>query len=263
VERNVFGLKPPPPAPGPDDNKPPAPKIFLTGITTILGTKVALMKLTPPPAKPGEPAKEESFTLKVGQRQSELEALEIDEKAGTVKVNEYGTITTLSFESNGVKTASAPAAPGPAPHPGVGGAPPPAGGAPAFPTGRPARMALPGAPSAPPGAYGGAPAPSAYNAAPAASSYGSLPVGATPTQTAAQQQEPSLSGEAQLAVMAAQHLQNQDKIFPPPLPPVAQMLAEPGSSESTPAAATPERRGPPLPPGGARTPPPAPPQMPQ
>ena len=69
VERNVFGLKPPPPPPGPEDNKPPAPKIFLTGITTILGTKVALMKLTPPPAKPGEPAKEESFTLKVGQRQ--------------------------------------------------------------------------------------------------------------------------------------------------------------------------------------------------
>ena len=113
VERNVFGLKAPAPPPDPEANKPPPPKIFLTGITTILGNKRALMKLTPP-AKPGEPAKEQSFTLGEGQRDGELEVLEIDEKAGTVKVNEFGTVMTLSFENNGVKAGPAPA-PGGAP----------------------------------------------------------------------------------------------------------------------------------------------------
>ena len=143
VDRNVFGLKSPPPPPDPEANKPPPPKVFLTGITTILGNKRALLKTTPP-AKPGEPAKEQSFTLGEGQRDGEIEVLEIDEKAGTVKVNDYGTITTLDFDKNGVKVAGgvppAPGAPGaPAARPGgfvpgpVGNPFPPAGGANALP----------------------------------------------------------------------------------------------------------------------------------
>jgi hypothetical protein len=116
VERNVFGLKPPPPPPSPEDNKPPPPKIILTGITTILGNKRALLKFTPPP-KPGEPAKEQAFTLAEGEREGGLEVLEIDEKAATVKVNNYGTVATLDFESNGIKTPTA--APGVPPQPGM------------------------------------------------------------------------------------------------------------------------------------------------
>ena len=115
VDRNVFGLKPPPPPPDPEANKPPPPKVFLTGITTILGNKRALLKMTPP-AKPGQPAKEESFTLGEGQREGDIEVLEIDEKAGTVKVNNYGTVTTLDFDKDGVKVAGGPA-------PVAGGAP--------------------------------------------------------------------------------------------------------------------------------------------
>src|SRR6267378_902744 len=86
VDRNVFALKPPPPPPPPpavDNTKPTGPKIILTGITTILG-KRALMKATLPrqnePGKPPEPAKEESFMLKEGERQGEIEVLEINDK---------------------------------------------------------------------------------------------------------------------------------------------------------------------------------------
>ena len=110
VDRNVFGLKPPPPPPDPESTKPPPPKVFLTGITTILGNRRALLKMTPP-AKPGEPAKEQSFTLGEGQREGEIEVLEINEKVGTVKVNNYGTVTTLDFDKDGVKVAGGTAPP--------------------------------------------------------------------------------------------------------------------------------------------------------
>ena len=43
TERNIFGLKPPPPPTSPESqNKLPTPKIKLTGITTILGRKQVL-----------------------------------------------------------------------------------------------------------------------------------------------------------------------------------------------------------------------------
>jgi hypothetical protein len=124
VERNVFGLKPPPAPPDPEVNKPPPPKITLTGITTILGNKRALLKFTPPVTKAGEQPKEQAFTLAEGQGEGGLEVLEIDEKAGTVKVNNYGTVATIDFESNGVKTQ--PGAPGAPPQPGMPPGMPPA-----------------------------------------------------------------------------------------------------------------------------------------
>ena len=130
VERNVFGLKPPPPPPSPEDNKPPPPKILLTGITTILGNKRALMKMTPPVTKPGEQPKEQGFTLAEGERDGGLEVLEIDEKEGTVKVNNYGTVATLNFKDDGVKTAP--------------GAPP--GAPPGVPPGMRPGLPMPGAP---------------------------------------------------------------------------------------------------------------------
>jgi len=107
VERNLFGLNPPPLQPDVEAaNRPQPSKITLTGITTLLGRKLALMK-TPPWAKPGEQAKpEEFFILAVGERQAEIEVLEIDEVAGTVKVNNAGTVETVSFEKNGVMPGS-------------------------------------------------------------------------------------------------------------------------------------------------------------
>src|SRR5438445_13350489 len=86
VDRNVFGLKdpPPPPPPNPDAGKPPTPPITLTGITTVLGNKRAFLTLQLP-AKQPEPAKTPSLMLTEGQRDGEVEVLEIDEKERTVK----------------------------------------------------------------------------------------------------------------------------------------------------------------------------------
>jgi hypothetical protein len=184
VERNVFGLKPPPPPPDPEAHHPPPPKIVLQGITTFGHIKRALFKMQLPP-KPGEPAKgEQSFILAEGQRDGDIEVLEINATAGSefVKVNNFGTITNLTFENNGIKTASA-AAPGPQPGP-RGFVPPPAnpfgaGGAPT----RPMRM-NPAAAAAASGGYGGTASPtsyggmrgqSTYTAAPAAPAYNPNP----------------------------------------------------------------------------------------
>jgi len=101
-ERNLFGLKPPPQI----TNESPATqlaKIVLTGITTILGDKRALMKLLPPIGKPGDPANEQSLILSEGQRDGKIEVLAIDENAGSVKVNNCGTVVTLTFEKDGAR----------------------------------------------------------------------------------------------------------------------------------------------------------------
>ena len=135
VERNVFHLNPPPAPPDPEANKPPPPKIFLTGITTLMGSRRALLK-TAPTGKPGEAAKEKSYMLAEHERMDDLEVLAIDEVAGSVKVSYAGIETTVNFKDNAVATAAsaapappvpgAPGAPGgPAPNPGFPGQPPP------------------------------------------------------------------------------------------------------------------------------------------
>lgn len=210
VDRNVFGLRPPPPPPSPEANKPPPPNIILNGITTILGKKQALMKINLPP-KPPEPAKEQAFILTVGQRDGEIEVLAIDEQAGMVTVNDYGTITNLTLKDNGPKTAGggAPAGAVPAhgmiPPPG-GQVPAPFGGNPAFrsiPTMRPMRPLGMGT--------GGAMSPAATTTAATTASPGIYTgggatlsgFGSTPTTTAQPQQPamPQLSTEEVAAMM--------------------------------------------------------------
>jgi hypothetical protein len=111
VERNVFGLKSPPPPPPPPDNKPPPPKVTLTGITTMFGNKRALLKVQMP-ARPQEPAHEQSFILAEGERDGDIEVVEIDDTAGTIKVNNFGTLMTVAFdkESNKAPGGAAPGA---------------------------------------------------------------------------------------------------------------------------------------------------------
>lgn len=107
VDRNVFNLKPPP---NPEDNLPPKeppPKIILTGFTTILGDKRVLFKVQVPP-RPANQAKEESYILTEGQRDGDIEVLEIDEKAGSAKFNNHGTVQTLDLANNGAKPSAAP-----------------------------------------------------------------------------------------------------------------------------------------------------------
>jgi hypothetical protein len=127
VERNAFALKPPPPLPDTTPEKPPAPKFFLTGITDIVGKKLALFKSDPTPGKPGQPAsKEESYMLAEGQRQGDVEVMTIDKIARIVKMSYAGTVMTLDFTNNAAKVAAgapppggAPGVPGQAPPPGI------------------------------------------------------------------------------------------------------------------------------------------------
>jgi len=115
VSRNVFGLvsaqpqvKDPPPT--------PLAKVRVVGITTMLGDRRALLKVSLP-ALPPEPAKEFSCILTVGQREGPVEVLEIDERAGSVRVNNSGTVAVLTLEQEGPRpqSPSLPLAPLPMP----------------------------------------------------------------------------------------------------------------------------------------------------
>ena len=104
-ERNLFALKPAPPPPTNDPPPLALPKIVLNGITTVLGRKLAIMKALFP-AKPGEAAKEETYMLAEGQRDGDIEVLQVDEKAGSVRLNNFGTIMTLTLDKDAPKPAA-------------------------------------------------------------------------------------------------------------------------------------------------------------
>src|SRR5436853_2071359 len=80
--RNIFGLKQPQ-VQNQVTQPPPTqlPTVKLTGITTILGYKLALLKIQPP-LKPGEQPREQTLMLTEGQRDGDIEVLQIDEKTG-------------------------------------------------------------------------------------------------------------------------------------------------------------------------------------
>jgi hypothetical protein len=103
--RNVFGLKDPPPVVVPPPPPPALPKIILTGIATISGSKLAFLRVQFL-AKPGEPAREQSMMLKEGQREAGIEILQIDEKAGRIQVNNLGTEMPVTFDKDALKTAA-------------------------------------------------------------------------------------------------------------------------------------------------------------
>jgi hypothetical protein len=130
-ERNLFGLKEIPPDVPPTNKEPPPalPKVFLTGITTLLGNKIAFFSVQFP-TKPGQPAKEQqSLTLAEGQRDEGIELLTIDEIGKQVRINNSGTEMTLNFDKDGIKTvgnttaATAPNPGQPSPTPGMGTTP--------------------------------------------------------------------------------------------------------------------------------------------
>jgi hypothetical protein len=261
VERNVFGLKPPPPPPDPEANKPPLPKITLTGIITVGGAKRVLLKTPPPQPKPGEPPKtEQGFILAVGEREGEIEVLEIDEKAGSVKVNYGGTVADLTFEKDGVKGPATPA-PGALPAPGV---PPPMRTLPPGARGGPGMGAspIPGRWPRTPGEGGPVTPQAAAGAVLPGMNAGANP-SVTPQSTAAQGFG---SEEEAVLLLEVNRIKNQPLVeagLMPPLPrhelsgAVQSLLTDPAPA-ATPAAAPVTL--PPLPPGGAQQ---FPPQAPQ
>jgi hypothetical protein len=228
VGRNVFSLKDPPPPPKPEDlvKKDPPPTIELQGLTTILGRRQVLFKVKLP-AKPGQAAKEESFVLTEGERQGEIEVLEIDENAGVVKFNNHGTVEPKNMKDH---VAKAPAAPPVAmPQPGV---PPPA--IPALP--RPTAAVNPAQPAnSSVATFGG----SSDRITPTrtlrttSASLGSAPFGAygAGQTTPASQSGRPLTPDEQVVMLEAMREANKDNPRFPPIPPTA---LNPNPSSGTP-----------------------------
>ena len=206
VERNVFGLVPIPTNPPPVDPATlvPPPKITPNGIMTLFGKLQVLFKVAGV-AKPGQPPKEESYMMSVGDRQDEIEVQKIDEPSAMITFINHGVVQELGLVAG---TA-------------VGGAPPAAGGVP--PPGMPApAMATP---------YGGAPVGfgGRFGRNRNVNSGGNPDAGgapnfggtATPAPAAAPAQE-QLTPEAQVIIMEANRMLTQDAVIKgemPPLPP--------------------------------------------
>ena len=98
VTRNIFGLMPIPvvdPAtllPPPE----PPPKITPNGIMTIFGRLQVLFKVAVKPP-PGQPQKDATYVMNVGERQDEITVLKIDSTAGVVTFDNHGTVQELSL----------------------------------------------------------------------------------------------------------------------------------------------------------------------
>jgi hypothetical protein len=101
--RNVFGLNPPPPPQqAPDPNAIPPPKITLTGITTIFGPAEALYKVAGY-AKNGKQVPDQSYILTEGEEQDDVEVTAIDTQKDTVTFNNHGHEQVIPL-ANGVAT---------------------------------------------------------------------------------------------------------------------------------------------------------------
>jgi len=106
VERNLFGLKPPP---LPDTNStstmpaaPPA-QVEVTGITSILSSKRVLLEIVPGPGKPMlKPI------LSEGERVESVEVVFIDVEKNEVTIKNGSVLTNLTFK---VAKAATPPAP--------------------------------------------------------------------------------------------------------------------------------------------------------
>src|SRR5262249_9054084 len=64
--------------------------------------KQVLFKISMSP-KPGDPPKEMALVMSEGERQGEVEVLEIDEPGGVIKFNNHGQEQTLTLEKDGEK----------------------------------------------------------------------------------------------------------------------------------------------------------------
>jgi hypothetical protein len=108
VERNVFGLKPPPVVAPPKPPEAPQLNVELTGIMTIFGKKQGLFLVQEPPQQ-GQPAKPPvTYILSEGERSDKLEVLAIDPKAGTAKISDAGREREIQFKKLPVSALPAP-----------------------------------------------------------------------------------------------------------------------------------------------------------
>jgi hypothetical protein len=109
VVRNIFALNPTQPV-DPNATADPPPKITLNGIMSIFNHQLqVLFKVAPKAGQPG--AKEESYILSEGQRQDEIEVIQIDEKAGLVTFNNHGTVQELPLVKANAPAVNTPTPP--------------------------------------------------------------------------------------------------------------------------------------------------------
>ncbi len=144
VERNPFGLKPPPP---PAPVAPPVVEqaktdLKLTGITSFGSPKAYFMATD---AKSKAP---EYFSLGVDEKKDGIEVLSIDNTSSSVRIRQNGAETLMTFGTHGVAPPTAP--PAAVPGAGMPGAPGARPGMPGLPAGAVQSMSVtPGvAPSA-------------------------------------------------------------------------------------------------------------------
>ena len=227
LDRNPFGLKPPPaPLPPPPTTPPPeTPTNYkLSGITALFNPPRAMF-VNQPPGKPTP----EYISLSEGQLQGSLEVLPngINVKAGTVRVKISGEERTLSFEKDGLKAPSGPpvmTAPGvPLPFGQPNPTPPTPGGSVAYPPNVPVPPSGYGRPqpaTAQPAGIQAIPAPQTSPGTP------SRPVRTIPINTTGNQTEPppapKIDPVEQAVRMELDRAINRPKVSAgelPPLPP--------------------------------------------
>lgn len=104
TERNAFNLKAPTPPAPPPPPPPPATKVNLTGVFSIMGNKRAILQI----AEPGKPA--ESRIVQEGDKEGDVEVLEIDTAAEFVRVKIRDQEKELDFKKDGIAPPTAPAA---------------------------------------------------------------------------------------------------------------------------------------------------------
>jgi hypothetical protein len=102
VARNVFGLNPASAETAPSD---PPPKITANGIMSVFGKLQVLFKVAGT-GKPGQPAKDRSYILSEGQRQDDIEVLQIDDKTNLVTFNNHGTVQEIPLANAPAVTGS-------------------------------------------------------------------------------------------------------------------------------------------------------------
>ena len=103
VDRNSFGLNPPPKPPDPSEIAPvPPANVKLTGFATINGQKKAYFTI--PGKAPNEA--QQYVGLAEGERDGVLEIVSIADSEGEVRIRNSGVEMVLSLKNNGFKPAT-------------------------------------------------------------------------------------------------------------------------------------------------------------
>jgi len=112
VVRNMFGLNPLPTNDVNASQVDPPPKITPNGIMSIFGQLQVLYKVALPAKPPEQAARDVPYILSEGQRQDDIEVVQIDEKNGLVTFNNHGTMQELPLVKASAPAGS-PSTPGP------------------------------------------------------------------------------------------------------------------------------------------------------